>query len=115
MRTRGNHGFLDTLDKFKGWKSVFETANAWVKYNIVDFGTKKYGKITVKAASENGGTLQIRAKAINGPVIAEVKIPKNNGWKEIKVPVLKFEPGIQDLFIVTKNNNPVEVDWIRFE
>jgi hypothetical protein len=107
--------FLDTLDKFKGWKTVFETANAWVQYNCVDFAKNKLRKVIVRAASENGGTLQIRTTSINGPVIAEVMIPKSNGWKEIKAPVLKFEPGIQNLFIALKDNSPVEIDWISFE
>jgi hypothetical protein len=107
--------FLDTLDKFKGWKTIFDSAGAWVQYNNVDFGKNKLGKIIVRAASANGGTLQIHTTSINGPVIAEVKIPKSNGWKEIKAPVLKFEPGIHNLFIVLKDNSPIETDWISFE
>lgn len=107
--------FLDTLDKFKGWKIKFDGAGAWVQYNSVDFGRNKLSRIIVRAASEKGGTLQIRSANINGPVIAEVKIPKGNGWKVTKVPVLKFEPGTHNLFIVSKGNSPVELDWISFE
>jgi hypothetical protein len=107
--------FLDTLDKFKGWKTIFDGAGAWVQYNSVDFGKNKLGKIIVRAASENGGTLQIHMTSINGPVIAEVKIPKSNGWKEVSAPVLNFKPGIHNLFIVLKDNSPIETDWMSFE
>jgi hypothetical protein len=107
--------FHDTLDKFKGWKIIFDGAGAWVQYNSVDFGKNKLGKIIVRAAAKTGGTLQIRITSMKGPVIAEVKIPKSNGWKEIKAPVLKFEPGIQNLFIALKDNSTAEIDWISFE
>jgi hypothetical protein len=27
---------------------------------------------------------------------------------------LKFQKGIHNLFVVLKDNNPVEIDWIQF-
>jgi hypothetical protein len=107
--------FLDTTNKFQGWKSVFEAAGAWVQYNSVDFGKKKLRSVTVRAVSPASGTLQIRIQDINGPVLAEVRVPAGNDWQLIKAPLLKFEPGIQNLFVVSKDNNRVEVDWISFE
>ncbi len=32
--------FLDTLHTMEGWKTILDTANAWVQYNGVDFGNK---------------------------------------------------------------------------
>jgi hypothetical protein len=107
--------FLDTTNKFQGWKSVFEAAGAWVQYNSVDFGKKKLRSVTVRALAPASSTLQIRIQDINGPVLAEVPVPAGNDWQLIKVPLLKFEPGIQNLFVVSKDNNRVEVDWISFE
>lgn len=69
----------------------------------------------VKAASESGGVLQIHANNINGPIIAEITIPKGNDWKVTKAPIIKLQAGVQNLFIVSKDNNQVEVDWIKFE
>lgn len=107
--------FLDTANKFQGWKSVFEAAGAWVQYNSVDFGKKKLKSVAVRALSPASGTLQIHIHDINGPVLAEVRLPAGNDWQLIKAPLLKFEPGIQNLFLVSKDNNRIEVDWIGFE
>jgi hypothetical protein len=107
--------FLDTASKFQGWKSVFEAAGAWVQYNSVDFGKKKIKSVAVRAVSPASGTLQIRIHDINGPVLAEVPVPAGNDWQLIKAPLLKFEPGIQNLILVSKDNNRIEVDWTSFE
>lgn len=107
--------FLDTLDRFKGWKAIFNNTNSWLQYNNVDFGRKSLKTVSVKAASETGGVLQIHTGSVNGPLIAEVKIPKNTDWKVIKTPIKKFQPGVQNLFVTSKDNNRVEVDWIKFE
>ncbi|WP_428741906.1 family 43 glycosylhydrolase [Tenacibaculum sp.] len=107
--------FLDTLNTFKGWKTVFNKSNGWVQYNNVDFGKKHLKSIIVKAKSENGGTLEIRGNAANGTVIAEVNIPKSTDWKEIKVPLTKFDSNNLNLFAISKNDNEIEIDWIKFE
>ncbi|WP_338357422.1 family 43 glycosylhydrolase [Yeosuana marina] len=107
--------FLDSLNTFKGWKTVFNKSNGWVQYNNVDFGKKRLKSIIVKVKSENGGTLEIRGNVVNGPVIAEVSIPKSTDWKEIRVPLTKFESNNLNLFAISKNDNEIEIDWIKFE
>jgi hypothetical protein len=107
--------FLDTLDRFKGWKTIFSKPNTWVQYNSVEFGKKALKNVLVKATSESGGVLQIRTNSINGPVIAEIKIQKSTDWKVIKTPVVRFQAGVQNLLVISKNKNQVEVDWIKFE
>jgi len=107
--------FLDTLDRFKGWKTIFSKGNSWVQYNSVDFGKKQPKSVLVRCASQSGGRLQIHRNSIDGPVIAEIKIPKSSEWKIIKAPAIKFPAGVQNLFIVSKDSNQKEVDWIRFE
>ncbi|WP_121357591.1 family 43 glycosylhydrolase [Flavisolibacter nicotianae] len=107
--------FLDTLNKFQGWKTVFNAADAWLQYNSVDFGKKPARFVSARAASPSGGVLQIRTDGLKGPVIAEVKVPAGKDWKVIKAPVQKLGPGVHHLFIVSKGKDPVEADWIRFE
>jgi hypothetical protein len=107
--------FLDTANKFQGWKLVFDAAGAWVQYNSVDFGKKKFKTVTLRAQSQAGGTLQIRIHNIQGPVLAEVPVTAGKEWQLIKMPLVKFEPGIQNLFIVSRDTNRIEVDWIGFE
>lgn len=107
--------FLDTLNTFQGWKTILNSTGAWVQYNSVDFGNKPLKKLSIKALSPTGGTLQIRANSKNGPVIAEVKIPKSNEWKVTKATVAKAQKGVQHLFIVMKEDKQVEIDWLSFE
>lgn len=107
--------FLDTTNRFKGWKTIFNKAGSWLQYNSVDFGKKPLKNVFVKAASGNGAVLQLRTESIDGPVVAEIKIPKSEEWKTVKLPAKKILVGVQNLFVVSKAGSPVEVDWIKFE
>lgn len=107
--------FLDSQNTFNGWKTTFNKSGGSIQYKAVDFGKKKLKSIVVKASSEKGGILQIASKGKKQTIIAEVTIPKGSNWAEIKSPLLKFESGIQDLAVISKNENQVEADWIKFE
>jgi len=108
--------FLDTLDRFRGWKTILDGANAWVQYNSVDFGRQALQKVILRVSSVTGGVLQIRGDAVDGPVIAEVPIPaEGDGWRVVAARVDHFMPGVHHLFLVLKDNHRAEVDWLRFE
>src|SRR5436190_21278451 len=79
--------FIDTTNRFLGWKTIFNKSNGWIQYNSVDFGKKKFKSVKVKAISNSGGTLQIRLNSAEGPVVAEVKISAVSEWTIIKAPV----------------------------
>jgi hypothetical protein len=106
--------FLDTLNTFNGWKTILDKENAWIQYNTVDFGNKKLKSVRVEALSQTGGILQIRIDKADGILLAEVKIPKGTGWNTVDTRLSKYQKGIHNLVVVLKDNNPVEVDWIRF-
>ena len=107
--------FIDTTNRFLGWKTVFTKPGAWIQYNTVDFGKKALKTVLINAISENGGTLQIRTGSTDGNIVAEVQIPKSSEWKLTKAAVVKVPKGIQNLFITLKDDKQVSVDWIRFE
>ena len=52
--------FLDTANKFEGWKTIFDKAGGWIQYNSVDFGKKKIKSVNINVESNTGGVLQIR-------------------------------------------------------
>lgn len=106
--------FLDTANRFRGWKTVFKNGHGWVQYNSVTFG-KKLKTLTVKALSKTGGTLLIRLNGAQGPVIAQVKIPATYAWKDVRTSLSAFKSGVQHVWIELKEGNDVEVDWLRFE
>lgn len=105
--------FLDTTNKFAGWKTVLEKPDAWIQYNSVKF-EKAAKKVTIRANAAAGGTIVIRSGSLNGPVIAEITVPAGNDWKEIDKPVSKSLSGIQHL-VMQLRNGKVETDWIKFE
>ncbi len=107
--------FLDTLNKFGGWKTILDTADAWIQYNNVAFGSNNFKSVNIKALSNTGSTIQIKLNSNNGPVIAQVKIPKGNNWENITAPISDVKTGVQNLVISLKGNNHVEIDWIKFE
>jgi hypothetical protein len=107
--------FLDTANKFQGWKTVLENAGAWVQYNSVDFGKKKFRSVTVRALSHTGGNLQIRVQGIDGPVLAEVPVTAGSEWQLVKASLVQFKTGRQNLFVISKENNRIEIDWTSFE
>ena len=65
--------------------------------------------------SENGSTLQIRLDKADGPVIAELNVPKGKSWNSVKTKVSKFQSGIHNLVVVQKDENRVEIDWVKFD
>ncbi|HEY3388514.1 MAG TPA: family 43 glycosylhydrolase [Prolixibacteraceae bacterium] len=113
--TGSSVAFLDSLNTFKGWKTVLNRKNAWVKYNSVDFGKEKLKSVQVKAISEKGSTLQIRLENVDGPVIAEVKVPIGASWNIVEAKLSKHQTGIRNLVIMLKDENPINIDWIKFQ
>lgn len=107
--------FLDTANKFQGWKAVFDSAGAWVQYNSVDFGKRPLRSVRIRARAPKGGTLQVRVQNTNGPVLAELTLNGDNNWQEVKFPLLKWKAGMQHLFVLSTDNRRVEADWIGFE
>jgi hypothetical protein len=107
--------FLDTLNTFGGWKTILDTADAWVQYNSVDFGTTKLKSVIIKALSQTGAVLQVHLNNSNGPVIAIVEVPKGSEWSTVKAPLYEYLSGIHNLVVQLKDNKNVEIDWIHFE
>ena len=107
--------FLDSLNTFKGWKTMLGEKDAWVQYNAVNFVDRKLNSVQVKALSQKGGTLQIWLDKVDGILLAEVKIPGGTGWNIVDTRILKYQKGIYNLVVLQKENNPVEVDWVQFK
>ena len=106
---------LDTLNTFRGWKTVFTGKNGWIQYNAVDFGKDKLKSVEVNASSSGDGTLQIRLDNVGGPIIAKLKIRKSSGWNVSGARLSKFLPGTHNLVLISGSDTPVEIDWIRFK
>jgi hypothetical protein len=107
--------FIDTTNRFLGWKAVLDKPGAWVQYNSVDFGKQSPKVLSVKALSKSGGVIEIRTGSVTGPLIRAVAISPGSEWKMVKATVSKSVKGIQNIFVILKGSNEVAVDWITFE
>jgi GH43 family beta-xylosidase len=107
--------FLDTTNRFLGWKTIFAKPNAWIQYNTVQFSKKASKSVSLRAASTTGATVVIRLKDATGPVIAEVNIPKGSAWGTVRKSISSLAPGVKNLVVQLKGDGKAEVDWVRFE
>ena len=106
--------FVDTADKFKGWKAHFIAPNAWLRYNKVDFGSKVSSELQFMVKSNTGGIIEVRTGSATGPVVASLKVPKSSSWGLKKTKVSLPKAGVQDLIFRLKDAGDVEVDWVSF-
>ncbi|MGI4823578.1 MAG: family 43 glycosylhydrolase, partial [Janthinobacterium lividum] len=107
--------FLDTANTFRGWKTMLTGAGGWVQYNGVDFGQQKLRTATLRGSSATGATIELRLDHAQGPLLAQVAVPKGGAWHDVKVPLLAFKPGRHTLFASLKGGAGAEVDWVSFE
>jgi len=107
--------FLDTSNTFKGWKTIFNNKNAWIQYNAIDFGTQNVKSVSAKALSKTGSMLEIHLDNPDGPLVAQIDVPKTNKWSTIKVPVSGMKFGVHNLVVSSADDTHSEVDWVRFE
>ena len=106
--------FLDTANRFNGWKTILSEPDSWVQYNSVSFA-KKFATVKIKVHAATGGILQLHLNGANSPVLAEITIRPGTGWNVIKAPLQNIKAGTHNLVLTLKNKASVEVDWIQFE
>jgi hypothetical protein len=109
-----NIAFIDTLNTFRGWKTVFTAKNAWIQYNSVDFSKGRYKKVNIRALSNDGGVLILRLNDENGPVVARAVIPKGTLWIDTSVPLSKISRGIHNIIVQLEQGQNIEADWVSF-
>ena len=65
------------------------------------------------AASEEGGMIEVREAGVNGPVLANIKIPAERELASYKIRLKRKPAKITDLYIVNRSGK-TEVDWMQF-
>ncbi|HTL66347.1 MAG TPA: family 43 glycosylhydrolase [Lacunisphaera sp.] len=107
--------FLDPADVRQGWKVSLPGKRSWVRFNEVDFGSGGQRKVQVRAQSRDGGTIEIHADAVDGPVVARVAFDASRDWQLEQAAASSPPSGVHDLIIVSTGDKPVELDWLTFE
>jgi GH43 family beta-xylosidase len=107
--------FMDPANPFLGWKTLLNKEAAYVQYNAVDFENASLRKIKVKALSKSKATLQIFLNKPNGKLLAEISLPQTDEWQVIENELSLSVDGAQDLVVVLKEGEAIEIDWIQFQ
>jgi GH43 family beta-xylosidase len=107
--------FIDTTNRFLGWKTSFSKPGAWVQYNSVDFGKKAMKTVSVKAISDAGGTLQVREGSITGPILATLTLAGSKDWKTYKAKLSQPNKGLKNIFLISSGSGSFDVDWMSCE
>lgn len=105
--------YLDTNNRFAGWITVLSTPGAWIQYNNVDF--TKNNSILVNVKSDDNALIEIRSGQADGPLIAKLLLAKGSSMKITQAVLAKQVSGNHNLFIVSKSDKPVYIDWLSFE
>jgi hypothetical protein len=71
--------------------------------------------VEVRSVSETGGPIEIRLDKVDGPLLAQVKIGNGSDWKVVTSKLDRVAEGVHNLFVVQKENNKVDLDWISFK
>jgi hypothetical protein len=105
--------FLDETNPHAGWKTTFNAAKSWLRFDQVDFGRGGNRSIEVRAKAAAGGLLEIRLKQ-DGPVVGRVAVAAKADWGIASVAVKGIPAGIHDMVVTQAGSEAVEVDWVRF-
>ncbi|MGD8781046.1 MAG: carbohydrate-binding protein [Ignavibacteria bacterium] len=111
----GSIDFLDTLNTFGGWKTILDTANAWIQYNSVDFENNNLKLVSINATSRNGASISIRLNKVDGPLLAQIGVGKTPEWNVLSSKLVEIPSGIHNLVVVLNDESDVEINWVSFE
>lgn len=106
--------FIDTLNTFKGWKTIFHEKGAWVQFNSIEF-KNDLQEVLFQVYAPKGASLEFQLANINNKTIAKINVPPTQSWQIVKTNVFDLKPGIHSIKVVSSDDKPVEVDWITFK
>lgn len=111
--------FLNSDRTFDGWKlrmwnTTQEKEPRWARYDRVDFGNGDLDLATIRCHSLAGGAIELRADAVDGPVLATINVKGFPNWSEQSAKITEKVKGLHDLFVLMTNGSHIEIDWVNF-
>ncbi|MBP8606057.1 MAG: family 43 glycosylhydrolase [Phycisphaerae bacterium] len=107
--------YLNPEKTFDGWKTVLSAPDAWIRYDRVDFAGKTVKTLKVRAMSATGGSIEVQIGKDDAAIKVPVVIAKCTDWTIASSNVSAAPSGLQDIKVVLKGDDRVEIDWIQFE
>jgi len=105
-----------TARSIPGGISTLTTANgAFIKVAGVDFAAGAASFTACVSAEADGGTVELRLDAADGPVIGCCSIPADAAWATVSCGITGAA-GVHDLYLVFPQGStaPTEMDWWQF-
>jgi hypothetical protein len=65
--------------------------------------------------SEGTGFIEIRTGKVNGPLIAKLLVVEGSSMNTFNTTLKKRISGHRNLFIVSKSEKPIHIDWLSFK
>ena len=94
----------------------------YIKVANVNFMSESPKTFCASAASGlRGGTIEVRMDAVDGPLVAELKVPATGSWENfayIEAPAMMEAPGIHDIYLVFKGRKGphlMNLDYWQFK
>lgn len=106
--------FLDTTNKFMGWKTIFSGQNSWIRYNSVSF-TKKPKYLTIKYLSDKNSQVSVEVFNAKNKTVISKSLPASGDWNVVKIEAKGKLSGKNDIIVKSNSDSKFEVDWIKFE
>ena len=106
--------FLDTTNKFMGWKTIFSGQNSWIRYNSVSF-TKKPKYLTIKYLSEKNTQVSVEVFNAKNKTAISKSVPASGDWNVVKIEAKGKLSGKNDIIVKSNSDSKFEVDWIKFD
>lgn len=106
--------FLDTTNKFMGWKTIFSGQNSWIRYNSVSF-TKKPKYLTIKYLSDKNTQVSVEVFNAKNKTVISKSLPASGDWNVVKIEAKGRLSGKNDIIVKSNSDSKFEVDWIKFE
>jgi len=107
--------FLNPTNTHEGWKISLAGKNTWVRFDKVDFGTGGLKSVNARSLSSTGGTVEVHADRVDGPLLARVEIGKGADWQLVNARLASAPTGVHDLVVVQNDDHKVDLDWLSFE
>lgn len=111
--------YLNPEKTFDGWKTVLSAPDAWIRYDRVDFAGKTVKTLKVRAMSAMGGSIEVQIGKDDAAIKVPVVIAESTDWtmasSNVRVAPSVVPSGLQDIKVVLKGGDKVEIDWIQFE
>ena len=109
----GGGASIDYLDKknlFLGWKTLFPSAGAWVRYNKVNMKSSCAKNVCLRMKSSGKAVFTLSLGGFKTDLAVESTGDK---WEDVNIETRTLPEGISDMTLTLKSADaPVEVDWV---